>query len=57
MRRRIVALAAAALLALGVAVAVWAARSDDAPVCTDTTYGVPDPVNAKVMTYHRKVCD
>ena len=61
MRRRLLVLAIVALLALGVAVAVLAARPDrgdegDQAACARTTFMVEDPTGPKVMTYHGDVC-
>jgi hypothetical protein len=57
--RRLLVLASAALLALGVAVGVWAARNEDKPsACPTTTYLAEDSATPKVMTYHRRAdCD
>ena len=48
----------AALLALGLAVGVWAARGDGPSACPTTTYLAEDSATGKVMTYHRQAdCD
>ena len=60
MRLRLLVLAAVVLVALGAAVAVWAARGDaesKEPACTKTTFMVEDPTLGKVMTYNETVCD
>ena len=60
MSRRLLAIAAVALVALGAAVGVWASRGGDGraePTCTRTTFAVPDPMTGKVMTYHKRVCE
>ena len=59
MSRRLIVLATVVLLALGVAVAVLAARPDSArepTACTRSTFFVEDPTGPKVMTYHGDVC-
>jgi hypothetical protein len=62
MRRRLLALVTVALLALGIAVAVLAARPDgadevDKDACRPTTFRLEDPEGPKVMTYHGNTCD
>jgi len=58
--RRLLALAAAALITLGGAVAVWASRGGDGraeQACARTTFAVPDPTTGKVMSYNKRVCE
>jgi hypothetical protein len=58
--RRLLALTAAALVTLGGAVGVWAARGGDGgaePKCARTTFAVPDPTTGKVMSYNKRVCE
>lgn len=62
MRRRLLVLATVALLALGIAVAVLAARPDraddvDKDACTTSTFLLEDPTGPKVMEYHGESCD
>jgi hypothetical protein len=58
--RRLLAIAAVVLVALGGGVGVWASRGGDGraePTCTRTTFNVPDPTTGKVMSYNERVCD
>ena len=60
MKRRLVVIAAVVLLALGIAVAVWAAGgtpdSSKADDCAKTVT-VEDTMSPKMMEYHRADCD
>ncbi len=63
MRRRLVAIAAVALLTLAVAVGVWAAggmsdsSSPGTPDDCEKTITVQDTGSPKMMEYHREDCD
>lgn len=63
MRRRLMVVAAAVVLALGVAVAVWAAGgssdsgSSRKPDDCEKTITVQDTASPKMMEYHRRDCD
>lgn len=59
MTRRLVALAAVALLALALGVAVWASsREGSAPTaCPDSTVTVEDTQRPNLMAYHGRYCD
>ncbi|HEU0337507.1 MAG TPA: hypothetical protein VFR43_13175 [Gaiellaceae bacterium] len=58
MTRRLVVLAAVALLALGLGVAVWASsREGSAPsACPDATVTLEDTQRPNLMTYHGRYC-
>jgi hypothetical protein len=54
MRRRLVVLALAAVLALGAAVAIWAALPEgDEDACVPTTVTVQDTETPRMMEYRR----
>ena len=59
MKKRLLVIAAAVLLALGVAVAVWAAggTSGSGRTACAKTITVEDTMSPKMMEYHRADCD